>query len=129
MSTMLNTKNYHKMKIYHNPRCTKSRIALKAITDRGIQVEIIEYLKNPITEDELANILDILNVDIQKIIRKNEKKFKESFKGKNLTEKEWIPVLCANPKLIQRPILISDNIASIARDEQELNSFLNNFEH
>ena len=125
---MLNTKNYHKMKIYHNPRCTKSRIALKAITDRGIKVEIVEYLKNPITEEELANILQILKVDIQKIIRKNEKIFKESFKGKTLTEKEWITVLCANPKLIQRPILISDNVASIARDEQELNSFLNKIE-
>ena len=125
---MLNTKNYHKMKIYHNPRCTKSRIALKAIIDRGIKVEVIEYLKTPITEDELANILHILKVDIQKIIRKNEKIFKESFKGKNLTEKEWITVLCANPKLIQRPIIISDNVASIARDEQELNSFLNNLE-
>ena len=126
---MLNTKNYHKMKIYHNPRCTKSRIALKAITDRGIQVEIVEYLKTPISEEELENILRILKVDIQEIIRKNEKQFKESFKGKTLTKKEWIAVLCANPKLIQRPILISDNVASIARDELELNTFLNNLEH
>ena len=114
------------MKIYHNPRCTKSRNALKIIQQKNLDITIIEYLKDPISEEELESIIKLLKINIEKIIRKNEAIFKTEFKGKNLNPKQWIKILCKNPKLIQRPIITTKNSAIIGRDENELNAFLTN---
>ena len=76
------------MKIYHNPRCSKSRATLKILEDRGINLEVVEYLKNPPTKSELKKILDMLGKSAKEIIRTGEDAYKEATRGKDLTEDE-----------------------------------------
>ena len=108
------------MKIYHNPRCQKSRQTLQLIEKEGKDVEIIEYLKTPPSKGEIEKLLHKLNVDIQDIIRKNELVYKEKFKNKNFTKEEWIEILIENPKLIERPIVVRGNKAIIGRPPERV---------
>lgn len=93
-------------KIYHNPRCRKSRAGLQYLVDKGIEPEVIEYLKNPLSEAELKDILVRLNKKPQDIIRTQEVVYKSDFKGKQFTDDEWVRILIENPRLIQRPIVV-----------------------
>ena len=102
-------------KIYHNPRCRKSREGLQILLDNGIKPEIIEYLKNPPSAGEMALILKMLNKEPLEIIRKNEIIFKEKYKGKELNRDEWINVMINNPILIERPIVVTDKKAVLGR--------------
>ena len=113
------------MKIYHNPRCTKSRNALKLIQEKGLEIEIVEYLKKPLNANELKSITNIIGLTPEQIVRKNEEVYKNEFKGKSLTNEQWIDALICNPKLIQRPIIIANDKGIIGRDENELSLFLN----
>lgn len=96
------------LKIYHNNRCSKSRETLQLINDADAEVEIIDYLKTPPTEDELREILTQLNLPVEYLIRKSEEVYKTEFKGKEFTEDEWIKILVENPRLIERPIVINE---------------------
>lgn len=99
-------------KIYHNTRCKKSRSGLQYLQEKGIEPEIIEYLKDePFTEKSLKEILKKLDVKPQDIIRTQEKEYKQNLKGKNFTDDEWIKILTDNPKLIRRPIIVKDDKA------------------
>jgi len=108
------------MRIYHNPRCAKSRETLKILTDKGIQPEIIEYLKNVPSEKELSDLLMKLNKKPEEIIRKGEKIFKEKFKGKKFNDHEWIKIMIENPKLIERPIVVSGYKAVLGRPPENV---------
>lgn len=103
------------MKIYHNVRCSKSRDSYNLLTEKGIDFETIEYLKTPLTKEELTDILVKLNIPAQDLIRKGEKEFKEHFKGKELTEEQWIDAMLDFPKLIERPIVVKGDKAVIGR--------------
>ena len=89
------------IKIYHNPRCRKSREALKLIEESGNDFQIINYLENTPSEDELKEIISILNIPAENLIRKGERIFKDNLKGKILSENDWIQVMVKNPKLIE----------------------------
>ena len=112
------------MKIYHNPRCRKSRETLALITDAGVEPEIVEYLKTPPTEAELKAILKKLGLAPQQLLRKGEKIFKEEYKGKELSDDEWIAAMAANPILIERPIVVSGNKAVLGRPPENVNQLL-----
>ena len=112
------------MKIYHNPRCSKSRQTLQLIRDAGKDVHIIEYLNDTPTEEELKNIISLLGISPQQLLRKNEAVFKENFKGKDLTDDEWIAAMVAHPKLIERPIVIEGNKAVLGRPPENVKSLL-----
>ena len=109
--------------IYHNPRCRKSRETLQIITDKGIQPTIIEYLKNTPTVAELKSVIDKLGVKPESLVRRGEKLFKENFKGKELTEQEWLDALVQFPDLIERPIVIKGERAVIGRPPENVESF------
>lgn len=94
------------LKIYHNPRCRKSRAGLKYIQDKGLDVEIVEYLKTPVSVAELKDLLVKLNKKPQEMIRTQEEVYKKQFKGKSFTDHEWIKIMAEHPKLIQRPIVV-----------------------
>lgn len=113
-----------KIKIYHNNSCSKSREALKAITQSGNDFEVINYLQEVPSVAELKSILTKLNIKPFDLVRKTEKVYLEKFKGKDLTDQDWIVALHENPMLIQRPILVDGEIAVIARSEEELDKIL-----
>ena len=102
------------IKIYHNPQCKKSRAGLQFLQEKGVKFEIVEYLKQLLTEKEIERILVKLNKKPQEIIRTQEEYFKKSLKGKNFNDGEWIRILVQNPKLIQRPIVEAQYKAVIA---------------
>ena len=112
------------MKIYHNPRCTKSRETLKIITDFGADVEIIEYLKTVPTEEELNTLIEKLGIPVTGLLRKNEAIFKEQFKGKTLKDSEWITAMIKYPKLIERPIVVRGDKAIIGRPPKNVELLL-----
>ena len=113
------------MKIYHNPRCRKSREGVKYLTDKGVEFEIIEYLKDNLSEEIIQTLLNKLNITALELVRKNEKIWKENFKDKNLSEKELIKMLLKEPKLIERPIIESKNLAVIGRPKENIDILFN----
>ena len=96
------------IKIYHNPRCKKSRAGLKYLEEKTTDFELIEYLKSPITEKELEDILMKINVKPFEMIRTQEEIYKKQYKGKQFNDDEWIKIMVENPKLIKRPIIVKD---------------------
>lgn len=108
------------MKIYHNPRCSKSRQTLQLIKDNGAEVEVIEYLNEIPSKEELKAILNKLNLNAEDILRKGEAVYKENYKGKSLSNDEWIDAMIAHPKLIERPIVIKGNKAVLGRPPENV---------
>ena len=108
------------MKIYHNPICSKSRQTLNIIKEKGVEVEIIEYLKVIPSEKELRSIIKLLGIRPEKLLRKGEADYKENFKGKILSDDEWITAMVQYPKLIERPIVVSDNKAILGRPPENV---------
>lgn len=112
------------IKIYHNPRCGKSRNAITVLEKNNIEFEIVEYLKDVPTKNELKAIILKLGIAPHDLIRTKESIYKEQFEGKNLSDEEWIDAMIKYPILIERPIVISKSKAIIAREEGKLESFL-----
>lgn len=112
------------MKIFHNPRCTKSRNALALLKSKGIEPEVVEYLKDTFTEKTLADLLQTLGIKANDLLRKNEEYYKANLKGKVLSESELVKEMIANPQLIQRPILMNNSSAIIARENDVIEKFL-----
>ncbi len=112
------------MKIYHNPRCRKSRETLQIIEDAGANVEIVKYLEDVPTAAELKDLLSKLEIPAEKLLRKGEAIFKENYKGKSLSEDEWIEAMIQNPKLIERPIVVKGDKAVLGRPPQNVEELL-----
>ncbi len=112
------------MKIYHNPRCSKSRQGLSILNEAKVDFEIIEYLKTPPSKKEIKDLLSKLNMEPIQLIRKNESDWKENFKGKDLSNEQIIDAMVAFPKLIERPIVIHGNKAVIGRPPEIITSIL-----
>ncbi|MGY6274084.1 arsenate reductase (glutaredoxin) [Methylomonas sp. MgM2] len=109
------------VKIYHNPRCSKSRETLKLLQDKGMQPEIIEYLKHPPTSDELQNILNKLGLKPRELMRTKEAEYKEN--GLNdpaLSDAELIEAMIRIPKLIERPIVLANDKVAIGRPPESV---------
>jgi len=103
------------MKIYHNPRCSKSRQTLALLQENGIEPEVVLYLDAVPTTDELRALLAKLGISPMQLVRKGEAVWKEKFKGKELSDDEIIAAMIFNPKLIERPIVVKDNKAVLGR--------------
>ena len=104
------------VKLYYNPRCSKSRQTLSLLQKKGIQPEIIEYLKNPPTADEIRKVLNLLNLSPRQLIRKGELIYKElSLEDPTLTDDELIGAIIENPILIERPIVLANKKAALGR--------------
>lgn len=106
--------------IYHNPRCSKSRGALKILEEKGLSPDVRYYLKEALSEEELKFLLNKLGIRAEDLVRKGEKLYKEQYKGKTLSEAEWIHVLTEHPRLIERPIVIKGNKAVIGRPPEKV---------
>jgi len=111
--------------IYHNPRCSKSRQTLEILNDHDVDIEIVLYLENPPSEDEIASILIKLGLNSRDIIRKGEDEYKLlDLKDQNLTENELITFMSKNPKLIERPIVVKADKAVIGRPPENVLSII-----
>ncbi|RED92453.1 arsenate reductase (glutaredoxin) [Marinoscillum furvescens] len=108
------------VRIFHNPRCRKSRETLNLLEEKGEMITIIEYLKTPPAKKELQEIVEMLGIKPEQLVRKGEPIYKEQFKGKTLSDEEWIEALVENPKLIERPIVIKDGKAEIGRPPEKV---------
>ena len=108
------------IKIYHNSSCSKSRAALKALTESGKDFEVIEYLKETPTVAQLKAIIEKMGCRPHDLIRTNEAVYLEKYKGLELSDEQWIEAMHQNPVLIQRPIIVDGDKAVIARTEEAI---------
>lgn len=111
-----------KIKIYHNPKCGKSRQTLALLQEQGVSPEIVEYLKSPPTEKEIDDILKKLGREPQEIMRTKEATFKElGLKtSDSRSRKEWITLMVQNPILIERPIVVHGAKAALGRPPEDV---------
>lgn len=112
------------IKIYHNPRCRKSRETLGLIREAGHEPEIVEYLQNPPSESELKELLEGMDKKPTELIRKGEEIYKSKFKGKTFSEAEWIKIMVENPKLIERPIVVKGKEVILGRPPENVKEIL-----
>ncbi|MEE4303545.1 MAG: arsenate reductase (glutaredoxin) [Wenzhouxiangella sp.] len=111
--------------IYHNPRCSKSRQTLALIREHGLEPEIVEYLKQPPTPDELKRIIRRLGVSVREVIRSGEAEYRELGLGdESLDDTALIEAICAHPKLLQRPIVVRGDEARIGRPPEAVGDIL-----
>ena len=112
------------IQIFHNSRCGKSRECLAFIEDSGKEFEIIKYLENVPTIEELTEIIRKLNIKPIELVRQKEKIWIDTYKNKTMTDYEIIKTMVENPILIERPIVINGEKAVIARPLENAKSIL-----
>lgn len=112
------------MKIYHNPRCRKSREGVKYLESKKINFEVIDYIKNNLSSEQIRNILKKLQLKPIELVRKNEAIWKEKYKGKDFTDEQLIKILSNEPKLIERPIIVYEKLAVIGRPAENIDKLL-----
>lgn len=109
------------VEIYHNPRCSKSRQTLQILKDKGVEPDVLEYLKTPPDRATLSKILDMLGMEPRDLMRKKEKEYKENnLSDPALTRDQLIDAMLAHPKLIERPIVIKNGKAAIGRPPEKV---------
>lgn len=110
--------------IYHNPRCSKSREGLTYLEDKGVQYKITKYLDEPLTKEELTDILKKLDYKPLELVRTKEEIWKELTKDKNLNDVEIIEAMVKYPRLIERPIIINGDKAVVARPSEKIDEII-----
>jgi arsenate reductase (glutaredoxin) len=108
------------MKLYHNPRCAKSRQTLALLKEKGIDPVIVLYLVDLLTYSELSNLIELLKITPVQLVRKGETIWKDNFKGKTLTDQQIIEAMIAHPKLIERPIVVKGTRAVLGRPPENV---------
>ena len=108
------------VKIYHNPRCSKSRQTLEIIHQQGLKPEIIKYLETPPTVKEIELVLSMLKLEPKQLMRKNETEYKQFFTEESLNRDQLIELMHKYPKVIERPIVLSNNKAVIGRPPESV---------
>ncbi len=106
--------------VYHNTRCSKSREACSILEGKGIAFETVEYLKTPLDQKQIKELLKLLGAKAQDIVRKSEPLYIENYAAEKLTEAQWIKVLAQNPILIERPIVVKGNKAIVGRPPEKV---------
>lgn len=112
------------IKIYHNPRCGKSREGLQILENSGKDFEVIKYLENVPSFEELKSIIEKLGIKPIDLVRQKEKIWIENFKGKTMSDNETISAMISNPILIERPIVVNGNKVAIGRPPQNIAEIL-----
>ena len=104
------------IKVYHNPRCSKSRQTMELLTEKGVQTEVIEYLKTPPTAQDLKDILNMLGLEPRQLMRTHEAEYKDNnLADESLSRDQLIKAMVKFPKLIERPIVVCNGKAAIGR--------------
>ena len=107
--------------IYHNPRCSKSRQALQLLRERGIEPQIVEYLKTPPAADEIEGVLGKLGMEPRALMRVKEAAYREAgMADESLTRCALIELMAANPIVIERPIVVNGARAALGRPPENV---------
>lgn len=107
--------------IYHNPRCSKSRQTLELLETQNIKPTVIEYLKTPPDKSELKHILELLQITARDLLRTKEAEFTElGLDNPDLDDDQIIDIMIKHPKLIERPIVVTDRAAAIGRPPEKV---------
>lgn len=117
-------KTEQKLVIYHNESCSKSACAINMVKEKGIEFELVPYLEEVPSIAALQSIVQKLRCKPHDLIRTNEVVYKEKFEGQQLTDEQWIMAMHQYPILIQRPILVSGDQASIGRSTEAVQAML-----
>ena len=112
------------IKIYHNPRCRKSREGLEILEDSGKEFEVVKYLEDVPSKEELRHVLQCLGISAENLVRKNEAIWKEKYRNRLLTDDEILDAMIEYPKLIERPIVIKNNTAVIGRPPENIKTLI-----
>lgn len=113
------------LKIYHNPRCSKSRQTLALIEAAGVEVETVFYLQEPLSEADIKEIIEKLGFEsARELMRKGESIYKELNLRDEVKETALIAAMAAYPKLIERPIVVKGNRAILGRPPENAKKFL-----
>ncbi|MEW9899977.1 arsenate reductase (glutaredoxin) [Chitinivorax sp. PXF-14] len=113
------------VRIYHNPRCSKSRQTLALLTEHGETPEIIEYLQTPPSADELRHLLSLLGIAPRELMRTDEDEYRElGLDAPSLSSEQLIDAMVAHPRLIQRPIVVYGERAAIGRPPENVLALL-----
>jgi len=109
------------IKVYHNPRCSKSRQTMELLSEKGVQTEIIEYLKTPPNKQELKEILSMLDLQPRQLMRTHEAEYKDNnLADESLTQDQLIDAMVKFPKIIERPIVVCNGKAAIGRPPESV---------
>lgn len=112
------------LQMLHNPRCGKSRNCLAFLKENDVPFEVINYLENPLSKNELETLINKLAIKPLDLVRQKETIWKDSFKGKSLSDEDIIKALAKFPILMERPIAIKNGKAIIAREMVKLKNFI-----
>jgi len=112
------------IKIYHNPRCGKSREGLAILEESGKEFKVIKYLENRLSLTELTEIIDLLGIEPIDLVRQNEAFWKENYKGKRISKEHIVKLMLSNPKLMERPIVVNGKKAVIGRPPEKIKEIL-----
>ncbi|MEE9462840.1 MAG: ArsC/Spx/MgsR family protein [Bacteroidales bacterium] len=112
------------IRIYHNPRCRKSRAGLEYLQDKTGDFETIDYIKNGISREEIREILAKMNTPPSNLVRIQEDYYKKELKGRDIPDEKWITILSENPRLIQRPIIVTEHKAALGQPPENIDNLL-----
>ncbi|MET0285703.1 MAG: arsenate reductase (glutaredoxin) [Polyangiales bacterium] len=115
-----------KVRIYHNPRCTKSRETLALLREHDVEPEVVEYLKQPPSEAELEQLLGKLGVEPHALLRTKEAPYAELGLSKKSTRSQIVAAIVAHPVLLERPIVVVGKRAAIGRPPENVLPLLEN---
>lgn len=111
--------------LYHNPRCSKSRQTLHLLEEQGVQPDIVKYLDTPPDAATLRTILNLLAINPRELMRQKEQEYKAlNLDDESLTDEQLIQAMVANPKLIERPIVLNNGKAAIGRPPENVLAIL-----
>lgn len=110
--------------IYHNPRCSKSREGLQLLELEGKPFTTVKYLNEPLTKEELTEIINKLNINPIDLVRQKEDIWIKNYKDKDLSDGKVIDIMVEHPNLIERPIVVNGNKAVIARPAERIKEIL-----
>lgn len=112
------------VQILHNPRCGKSRNCLALLSEKKEDITIIKYLENPLSEEDLIELLQKLNFKPMQLVRIKEKIWIDEYKNKPLTDQQIIMAMAKHPILIERPIVVKGDKAIVGRNLEEVVLFI-----